>query len=82
MKRYWLVYWVEKYSDGTVNKFKTAVKCETAMRAAAVAESELRFRTDACGTEFLITGIGLADKNVADLMGKAECDASGVEWPE
>lgn len=82
MKHYWLVFWLEKWPDGTVQAFKTAVHCETIAKALEAGETELRIRTKNNGTEYLLYDVALADRDVADLVGKAETDALGIEWPE
>ena len=82
MKHYWLVFWLEKWPDGTVKAFKTAVHCETLVRAVTIAHNDIFIRSKANGTEFLIYSAGLADNDAADLVGKAETDALGIDWPE
>lgn len=81
-KRYWLASWLERYPDGTVQAYQTAIHCETLIRAAQIAGAELHVRAKASGTECLLYSIGLADGDVADLVGKAEADSLGIEWPE
>lgn len=83
MKHYWLVYWLEKWwKDGTVQAFKSAVHCESLAKALAIAENEIRIRAKANGSEYLVYDIGIADEGVADLIGKAETDVIGIDWPE
>lgn len=82
MKHYWLVFWLERWTDGTVKAFKTAVHCETLTRAATLAHNDIFIRSRANDTEFLIYSVGLADADAADLIGKAETDALGIDWPE
>ena len=83
MKHYWLVFWLERWpDDGAVKAFKTAVNCETLARAVELAEIEIRFRAKNNGTEYWIYSAGVANKGVADLVGRAETDVLGIEWPE
>lgn len=80
-KRYWIVSWLEKWKDGTVLAFRTAVHCETLARAAEVAGAELDVRAKANKSECLLCFIGLADDDAGGLVGKAEVDGP-EEWPE
>ena len=81
-KHYWLVSWLEKWwSDGTVKGFKTAVKAESLAKAVEHVEAELRIRAKANATECIITNAGMADDDVADLVGKAETDSLAIDWP-
>ncbi|MBE6001914.1 MAG: hypothetical protein E7239_11150 [Sarcina sp.] len=82
MERYWLVSFLERWKSGRVQAYQTAIHCETLIRAAEVAGAELHVRAKASGTECLIYSIGLADEDVADLVGKAEPDTLGIEWPK
>jgi len=82
MKHYWMVCWLEKWSDGTVKAFKTAVHCETLTRAATLAYNDIFIRSRANDTKFMIYSAGLADADVANLIGKAETDTLGIDWPE
>ena len=50
--------------------------------ALAIAENEIRIRAKANGSEYLVYDIGIADEGVADLIGKAETDVIGIDWPE
>ena len=81
-KHYWLVYWLERWPDGTVKGFKTAVHCESLSKAVATTENELQIRSKASGTEVMIYDAGITDEGVADLVGKAETDSIAIEWPE
>lgn len=81
-KHYWIVCWLEKWwSDGTVRGFKTAVHCESLAKAVERVEVELRIRAKANATECIITNAGMADDDVADLVGKAEADSLAIDWP-
>ena len=82
MERYWLVSFLERWKSGRVQAYQTAIHCEMLIRAAEVAGAELHVRAKASGTECLIYSIGLADEDVADLVGKAEPDTLGIEWPK
>ena len=82
-KRYWLVSFLERWKSGRVQAYQTAIHCETLIRAAQIAGSELHVRAKANGTECLLCSIGLADEGVADLVGTAAVDTLGLdEWPE
>lgn len=81
-KYYWLVYWLERWPDGIVKGFKTAVHCESLSKAVATIENELQIRTKANGTEIMIWDAGITDEGAADLVGKAETDSIAIEWPE
>lgn len=81
-KYYWLVSFLERWKSGRVQAYQTAIHCETLIRAAQIAGAELHVRAKASGTECLLYSIGLADGDVADLVGKAEADSLGIEWPE
>lgn len=81
-RRYWLVSFLERWKSGRVQPYQTAIHCETLIRAAQIAEAELHVRAKASGTECLIYSIGLADEDVADLVGKAKPDTLGIDWPE
>lgn len=81
-KHYWLVYWLERWPDGTVNGFKTAVKAESLAKAVEHVEVELQIRAKANTTECIITNAGMADDNVAGLVGLAVTDSLAIEWPE
>lgn len=82
MKHYWLVFWLERWPDGTVKAFKTAVRCESLAQAVKIVESELRIRATANGSEFLLYNIGIAEEDAAVLIGKAETDSLGIDWPD
>jgi hypothetical protein len=81
-KYYWLASFLEKWPDGAVQAYQTAIHCETLIRAAEVAGAELHVRAKASGTECLLYSIGLADGDVADLVGKAKPDTLNIDWPE
>lgn len=81
-KYYWLASFLEKDSDGVVNAFKTAIHCKTMVEAAETMAAELFVRERANGTECLLYNIGIADDDVADLVGKADPDGLGIDWPE
>ena len=82
-KHYWIVCWLEKWwDDGTVKGFKTAVHCETLSEAVAITQFELRIRSTANKTEYIITSAGMADDDAADLVGKAETDTLAIDWPD
>ena len=82
MKHYWLVCWLERWPDGTVNGFKTAVKAESLAKSVEHVEVELQIRSKANGTEVMIWDAGITDEGAADLVGKAETDSIAIEWPE
>lgn len=82
MKHYWLVFWLERWPDSTVKAFKTAVHEDTLSHAASTAHNEIYLRSRNNGTEFLIYSVGLADADAAELIGKAETDILGIDWPE
>lgn len=82
MKYYWLVFWLERWPDGTVQGFKTAVHCETLAKAVELAEIEIRIRAKNNKTEYWIYSVGAGNKGVADLVGRAETDVLGIDWPE
>lgn len=81
---YWIVTWLEKWPDGTVNGFRTAIKSTTLTRAARIAKAELTIRTTAYqkNVHYLITNIGLGDEDAAGLVGKSEADVLAIDWPE
>jgi hypothetical protein len=81
-KYYWLVSFLEKHPDGAVRAYKTALHCKTLAEAAETMSAELYVRARANGTECLLYDIGIADDGIADLVGKAEADELGIEWPE
>ena len=81
-KYYWIISWLEKWPDGTVNGFRTAVHSESLTKAVEHVEVELRIRAKANATECIITNAGMADDDIADLVGKAETDSLAIDWPE
>jgi len=82
-KRYWLASWIERYPDGTVQAFRTAIHCETLARAVQVVGAELHVRANANHAECLLYNVDLAYDDAADLVGKVEVDTLGLdEWPE
>lgn len=82
MNKYlWLCGWLERWPDGTVRGFKTAVHCESLAKAVEHVEAELRIRAKANATECIITNAGMADDAAADLVGKAETDSLAIDWP-
>lgn len=81
-KYYWLASFLEKWPDGTVKGYKTAIHCETLAWAAQIVGVELHIREKANGTECVLYSIGIADNDVADLTGKTEVDNLSIDWPE
>ena len=74
--------YLEKDRDGSVHAYRTAVHCKTMVEAAETMAAELFVRERANGTECLLYNIGIADDDVADLVGKADPDGLGIDWPE
>ena len=81
-KYYWIANFLEKYEDGTVKAFRTALHCKSMLEAVEGMSAELFVRAHANGSECLLYDIGIADEGCADLVGKAETDALGIDWPE
>ena len=81
-KYYWLASFLEKHPDGAVHAYKTALHSKTLAEAAETMSAELYVRARANGTECLLYNIGIADDDVADLVGKVEADGLGIDWPE
>lgn len=80
-KYYWIASFLEKHNGG-VTAFRTTVHCKSMVEAAETMAAELFVRAHANGSECLLYNIGIADEGCADLVGKAEVDPFGIDWPE
>lgn len=77
----WLVSWLDKDSYGNVEGYKTAVRATHITWAADQAVNYIVSITERTSA-IIITNIGLADNDAAELIGKFVVDSMAVDWPE
>lgn len=82
MKRYiWLVSYLVKDENGDVAGYKTAFKAPDPIMACMQAGDFFRV-TNEPESETLITSVGLADEESAELIGEVVVDTLAIDWPE
>ena len=82
MKRYiWLVSYLVKDENGDVAGYKTAFEAPDPIMACMHAGDFFRV-TNEPESETLITSVGLADEESAELIGKVVVDTLAIDWPE
>lgn len=82
MKRYiWLVSYLVKDENGDVAGYKTAFEAPDPIMACMQAGDFFRV-TNEPESETLITSVGLADDESAELIGEVVVDTLAIDWPK
>ena len=83
MNKYlWLCGWLERWPDGTVKAYKTAVRYAPMRHAMEAVQTELNIRMEANGTVCNLYRMETVKYHTACyLIGKAEVDELRIGWP-